>query len=218
MTLVEDVLLRWVVTVLFGLGAIDSITALIRRRGDRHYEIAHSLFLVMAVAMIVMAWPIGLRLPGVPPLVFFAGATVVLAVIAARTLMARRFYVYASLTMGSMVWMYAVMSRHSLASSGADGPSASHHLGADDAVAEMASMHGATSSPGWMSPLNLLIVLAFLVATLVCTGKFVAAMWAAPRIRRSQAVSFTRRWQREIGWLCHGCMAAAMGIMFATLL
>ena len=64
--MINDLLLRWIVTALFAVGAIDSIRTLAARRSELRLSITHCLMLLMSLAMIVMAWPQGNQLPLLP--------------------------------------------------------------------------------------------------------------------------------------------------------
>ena len=70
------------------------------------------LHIVMSAAMLVMAWPMGARLPTVGPMVFFmlAAAWYVAMVILADARPGRVANVYHVFMMSAMAWMYAVMN------------------------------------------------------------------------------------------------------------
>lgn len=107
--MINDLLLRWIVTALFAVGAIDSIRTLAARRSELRLSITHCLMLLMSLAMIVMAWPQGNQLPLLPLLLLFALGTVTAVVFAVRRTNDRLLHVYTAVMMASMVWMYAVI-------------------------------------------------------------------------------------------------------------
>ena len=71
--MIADIWLRWCVTGLFLLSAAQCVYALVTAREDRTWidQTSRALHLLMAVAMLVMAWPAGMGVPNRPPLVFF---------------------------------------------------------------------------------------------------------------------------------------------------
>jgi hypothetical protein len=75
-SMIADLTLRWVVTVLFGLSFAECAYALAAGHRKWTGAVGHVLHLVMSVAMIVMAWPVGLAVPNRPSLVFFLLAAV----------------------------------------------------------------------------------------------------------------------------------------------
>lgn len=84
--MIHDLMLRWVVTGLFVLTAAECGLAIIAKRRPWTLIVNHGLHFAMAVAMAVMAWPWGARVPTTGPAVFFLlaavwfGATAVVAV------------------------------------------------------------------------------------------------------------------------------------------
>ena len=78
--MIHDVVLRWVVTVLFVFSAGVCVRAIAADRHSAAGTVSHALHAVMAVAMAVMAWPRGTEVPSRPAMLFFAAAAVWFAV------------------------------------------------------------------------------------------------------------------------------------------
>ncbi|SDT92153.1 DUF5134 domain-containing protein [Gordonia westfalica] len=219
--MIDDVLLRWIVTALFAVGAIDSIRTLAARRTELRLSITHCLMLLMSLAMIVMAWPQGNQLPLLPLQLLFALGTVTAVVFAMRGTDDRLLHVYTAVMMASMVWMYAVMGWHTATSAAPATATPAHHGSppGTDALSDMAQMHGASSNPMWMGSVTLLLVLGFLALTIYCAARSVQLpRTAAPAPPMSNAVTTLRRPRLRSPWICHALTAGGTGIMFAALL
>lgn len=206
--MIEDLLLRWVVTALFVISAAECAWALVLARRSWTQFVSHGLHLVMAVAMAVMAWPWGAALPTIEPMVFFLLATGWFAVRTLAMAGHRVANAYHAAMMLAMAWMYAVMSG-TLVPRPADGvgPAAGHggHHGGHAMPGADAS---AASAPPFIDALNWLCALGFAVATLCWLYLYFARRRAQPT---SPASSF-------FGTACQAMMAAGMSIMFAVML
>lgn len=112
--MIQDLTLRWVITLLFAFSAGVCITAIVTNRHSVESRISHSLHAIMAIAMAVMAWPGGASLPSRPPMIFFAAAAVWFAVVVVRDTGHRAANIYHALMMLAMAWMYAAMGGLSL--------------------------------------------------------------------------------------------------------
>ncbi len=124
--MIQGLLLRWVVTGLFALAAVECGLPIVMRRRPWTSVISHGLHFIMAVAMVVMAWPWSARLPTAGPVVFFVLAAtffVTMAVVAARTATRRALYGYHAVMMLATAWMYAIMNGHLLPA----GSGTQHH-------------------------------------------------------------------------------------------
>lgn len=111
--MIHDLMLRWVVTGLFVLTAAECGLAIIAKRRPWTLIVNHGLHFAMAVAMAVMAWPWGARVPTTGPAVFFLLAAVwfgATAVVAVRGTATRGLYGYHGLMMLATAWMYAAMN------------------------------------------------------------------------------------------------------------
>ncbi|MGC5248074.1 DUF5134 domain-containing protein [Gordonia sp. DT219] len=137
--MIDDIVLRWVVTVLFALAAAQCVYLIVVRPMPWQAIVGHVLHLVMSVAMAVMAWPFSADWPTVGPMVFFIAAAVwFLLTLALRqslrpaddcgcvppttTGWGRLAAVYHAAMMGAMAWMYALMNGSLLP--GSDAPQA----------------------------------------------------------------------------------------------
>lgn len=108
--MIQELPLRLVMTGLFLLSAVCFAVVIDRRSVVS--VIGHGLHVTTAVAMAVMAWPQGLRLPATAVEVFFLGAAgwfAATTVLVARVPAARVAGAYHVLKMLAMVWMYDVM-------------------------------------------------------------------------------------------------------------
>lgn len=111
--LIDELALRWVVTVLFGLSAAGYVYILVAQHGRWTSAVNHLLHLVMSVAMIVMAWPVGMDFPTVGPMIFFLLAAFWFLLVAGRVSSGtpdRLTNGYNAVMMTAMAWMYAVMN------------------------------------------------------------------------------------------------------------
>ena len=108
--MIDDLLLRGVVTALFVATAVMFAIASWVHRRTAGYVVSGALHIVMAVAMIAMAWPQGAALPPTGPMVFFLLAAVYFVVVVFAQAGHRLANAYHAAMMLAMAWMYAVMS------------------------------------------------------------------------------------------------------------
>ncbi|OSC36868.1 DUF5134 domain-containing protein [Mycobacterium decipiens] len=209
--MIADLMLRWVVTGLFALSGTGYAVRILTRRQPWTAVVSHSVHLVMAIAMVVMAWPWGARLPTTGPALFFLLATVwfvTMTVLAARTIAQRAVWIYHASMVAAMAWMYAVMDGHLL-----PGQSGAHHRASADMSMpgmDMATTHppGCGGSPGWISSVNWFWLLGFAVAALYWVYRSVIE-------RPRGGAGFLRSSLTRFG---QAMMAAGMAIMFAAML
>ncbi|MCX2930566.1 DUF5134 domain-containing protein [Mycobacterium sp. CVI_P3] len=225
--MIGDLTLRWVVTILFVLSAVECLGAL--AVGSRRWTnvVGQLLHVVMAVAMAVMAWPWGAALPTVAPMVFFLLATGWFVAITVSPIGAghRLGGSYHALMMLAMAWMYAVMNgrllpgqvSHSGHVASADSPAASSghagHGGMQMPGMDMPGMDLPADSsgggyPAYIATLNWVWTLLFAVAAVVWLWRYLAI-----RMNREPADP-----GRTLGILCQAMMAAGMAIMFGVML
>ncbi len=113
--MIHDIVLRWVVIGLFALTALEYGAAVVTKPRPWTSAVNHALHFVMAVAMVVMAWPWSAKIPTTGPAVFFLLAAVTfaaMAIFAIRTTTRRELYLYHGLMMLATAWMYAIMDSH----------------------------------------------------------------------------------------------------------
>lgn len=214
--MIHDLALRWLVTVLFALGAAGCALA-IAAGGRRVWTsvVGQLLHIVMAVAMAVMVWPSGAALPTTAPMVFFLLAAAWFVVVALTSAGAghRLVNVYHALMMLATSWMYAVMNVHVLPGQdgGAHQPStaATTMPGMDMPGMNMGAMN--TSShpagpPGWFTAVDWFWTIGFVLAAL-----WWAYRYFAPR-------HGTRPADPDFGIACQAMMATGMAIMFGVML
>ena len=140
--MIDDLLVRWVVTVLFVLSAVEWGFGVVTQRRVWTAIVRYGLHFVMSVAMAVMVWPWGARLPTTGPTVFFLLAALWFVVattfVSEKTVAKRAEYGYHALMMLAMAWMYAVMNMP------ADVPMPDMNMSATDIPAR-------GGSPGWIT-------------------------------------------------------------------
>lgn len=199
--MIHSLLLRWIVTGLFALSAVECVLPIITRRQPWTVVVSHSLHFAMAVGMAVMAWPWSMRSPTTGPAVFFLLATVwfaTMGVIAARTPIQRGLYGYHGLMMLATAWMYASMDGRLLT---ARSPA---RAGASMPGMDMAAMNAPPSSgsPTWFSAANWIGMVTFAAATLFWVLRYFA-----------EPTHPTRRF-RSLGILAQAAIAGGMAILF----
>ena len=107
-----NIALRWVVIGLFALTAVEFGVAVVAKPRPWTSAVNHALHFVMAVAMVLMAWPWSAKLPTTGPAVFFLLAAMTfgaMAIFAIHTTSRRELYAYHGLMMLATAWMYVVM-------------------------------------------------------------------------------------------------------------
>ena len=213
--MIQDMALRWVVTLLFVFSAAVCVQAIVANRHSVSSLISHSLHAIMAVSMAVMAWPRGAELPTRAPMIFFAAAAVWFAVVMVRTTGHRVANVYHSLMMLAMAWMYAAMGglplrseSESMAATMPDINGSSGHAGHAGHAGHSAGMHTGAEPATWVHGLNWLCTIGFAIATAYWFYRLVTARLQPPADGSDQS----------IGILCQLAMAAGMAIMFAVML
>jgi hypothetical protein len=214
MHVIVDVSLRWIVTVLFVVSAAECLYALLAGRRTWTQVISQALHVLMAVAMIAMAWPAGAGLPTTGPMLFFLAATLWFILIALAQAGHRGVNAYHAAMMLAMAWMYAVMSGALLPapSEGIDqtGSAGAHH-GSMPGMPGMAmpdvDPSAAQGSPPFIVGLNWLFFLGFTVA---------AAWWLIRLVTRRRADPDASAHQL-VGIAAQAMMAAGMALMFAVM-
>lgn len=216
--MIQDLALRWLITLMFVFSAGVCISSILRNRHSAGDLVSHSLHAIMAIAMAVMAWPSGAALPTRAPMIFFAAAAVWFAVTTVRTTGHRGANVYHTLMMLAMAWMYAAMGGLPLRQSdeamsmsmpmGEDSAGHAGHAGHGGHSGGMDSggMHSGTEAAAWVGTLNWLCALGFAAATAFWFYRLVTAR-----------VSHDGK-DHTVGILCQLAMAAGMAIMFGVML
>ncbi|OMC56283.1 hypothetical protein A5747_09575 [Mycobacterium sp. IS-836] len=204
--MIDDIVLRWVVTGLSALSAVAWGFVLLHRHRSWVEVVRCVLHLVMAIAMAVMVWPWGAQLPAAGPAVFFLFAAlwfVISAVASAETLPLRTVYGYHALMMLAMAWMYAFI--HGLL---LPGHSLKHHHHMDMDMAGTVVVPTTVGSPGWIAATNWFWFVGFGLA---------AAIWASGFGLKRADESDPGSW-RSLTAPAQATMAATMSIMFGATL
>jgi hypothetical protein len=223
--MIQDMALRWVVTLLFVFSAGVCVQAIVANRHSGLNVIGNSLHAIMAVAMAVMAWPRGAELPTRAPMIFFVVAALWFAVITVRSAGHRVANGYHALMMLAMSWMYAAMGGLKLRSAESDSMAGMPGMGmsempgmpgmpdmqtssghAGHAGHSGAGAHGGSDSLDWVGTLNWVCTIGFGVATAFWLYRLITA-----RLQPSES-------DQTLGILCQLAMAAGMAIMFGVML
>ncbi|MUL79505.1 DUF5134 domain-containing protein [Mycolicibacterium sp. CBMA 226] len=217
--MIADIWLRSLVTALFLVSASQCIYALVTARQDRTLanQISRLLHLVMAVAMLVMAWPAGMAVPNRPPMVFFLLAAGWFAVLLVLRTGHRVADGYHAVMMLAMAWMYAVMDGQVVpgqcAGTAADAPQPSSSMpsmpGMDMSgpAAHSGAMGGCGHPSAWVSAVNWVITALFGVAALCWGIRYFT-------VRQDRPDAPARLWFAVV---CQATAAAGMAIMFGVL-
>lgn len=211
--MIEDLLLRWVVTALFVVTAVLFAAASAANRRAPTYVVSGALHIVMAVAMVVMAWPQGAALPTTPPMLFFLLAALWYVIMTFAQPGHRVANAYHAAMMLAMAWMYAVMSGALLpaptdGSGGGGGHGGHHHGGHSMPGGDMAAAAPSDTTPPFVTGLNWVCTVGFAVA---------AAVWLYVYFvrRRAEPESPATRFFGITGQVL---MATGMAIMFGVML
>jgi Domain of unknown function (DUF5134) len=202
--MIHDIVLRWVVIGLFALAAVEYGVAVVTKPRPWTSAVNHALHFVMAVAMVVMAWPWSAKLPTTGPAVFFLLAAVMfaaMAIFAIRTTSRRELYAYHGLMMLATAWMYVVMDDH-LMPAGSSAQPAMSMPGMKMPAMSMPASNSAT----WFSAVDWFGVVGFALAAVFWTYRYVLDR------RRKTAP------RRSLGDLGQAMMAAGMAVFFVATL
>ncbi|HUO36995.1 MAG TPA: DUF5134 domain-containing protein [Mycobacterium sp.] len=216
--MIDNVVLRWIVTLLFALSIAGLVYLVVTTRHRWTALVGHLLHIVMCAAMLVMAWPAGARLPTVGPMVFFLLAAVWFSamVFRADARLDRLVNVYHAFMMLAMAWMYAVMNGGIL-------PGQSHPgAGGNGGTMPGMTMPGmnmpepntaptgptARAYPAWITVIDWIWTVGFALA---------AAAWLYLLVVQRHKTGH-RAPDASLGPICQAMMAAGMAIMFAVML
>ncbi len=204
--LIGDLTLRWIITTLFGVSIATYVYVLVVQHDRWTSTVNHLLHLTMSVAMILMAWRIGMDLPTVGPMVFFLLAAVWFVRVAGRVSSATRDRLtncYYAVMMAAMAWMYAVMNG---SLSGYTGHSPDHARSASP-VMDMSGMQLSAQemfqtlpAPGWITAVNWIATLGFAVVAVYWPCRYIAERrtnpvpHAAARAGGTAVSGVHRRW------------------------
>ncbi|WP_406817689.1 DUF5134 domain-containing protein [Mycobacterium sp. M23085] len=211
--MIGDPLLRWAVTVLFGLSVAAYTYLAVAQRGRWTCRVSDLLHLAMSVAMILMVWRVGSELPAIGPMAFFLLAGIwfmCVAVWASSASRQRLKTCYYAAMMAAMAWMYALMG------GAVPGTPAHLHARPDSAVMDMPGMklpsHDMSSASAgfpWVATANWIGVAGFAAVALYWAYRFVGE-------RRTARASITApfgRWEP----LYEASTAAGTALMFDAL-
>lgn len=202
---IGDLALRWTVTALFGVSIVGYLHIVAAQHIRWVGIVKPLLHLTMSVAMIVMAWPIGMNLPTLGPMIFFLIAAIWFALVPGRlptSILDRVTNGYHAVKITAMAWMYAVMSGI-LTGHAYHSP---EHTMTGSAHPQSAGMDmagpGMLGAPGWITTVNSIATVGFAAATLYWLYRHFVE----------------RRLGLGLGPLWQAFMAAGTTIMFAAML
>lgn len=210
--MIHDLLLRWIVTTLFVLSAAECVYAIATGRRQWTRVVGHLLHFVMALAMVVMAWPRGAALPTTGPMLYFAVAAVWFVAMALVHAGHRGINAYHAAMMLAMVWMYALMSG-SLLPAPSDGTSQAGGVGGHHPMPGMPGMEmpGAsaksTGSAPFITGINWLFAVGFAFAVVWWLYRYFVERKAEP----------SQPSHRFLGTIAQAMMAAGMAITFGAM-
>lgn len=210
--MIADLALRWTVTVLFSASFAAHLYGLVAQRDRWICTIERLLHVVMCAAMVVMAWPTGMKLPTVGPMVFFLAAAAWFVLVASHLFSGddgRLANGYHATMMAAVAWLYAVM---------ASGPLGRHGQSTGETMASAPDMNmpgmdmrvAETGEPSWITTLNWIATIAFAFAAIYWLCQYFAHRKTNP------GTNTARLW--DWGTPCHAFMAAGMAIMFGVML
>jgi hypothetical protein len=218
---IGDLTLLWIVTILFGVSIATYLYSIVAQHDRWTSTVNHLLHLIMSVAMILMAWRVGMDLPAVGPMTFFLLAGVWFAHVASRMSSAARDRLtngYYAAMMAAMAWMYAVMNGNLPGQSGHSPDHAlSGSLAMDASGMELNmsgmgmpahQMSGTAAGPGWVSAVNWIATLGFAV---------VALYWACRCFAQRRMNPVPQAAQPRLEPLYQAFTAAGTALMFAAL-
>ncbi|WIX79260.1 DUF5134 domain-containing protein [Amycolatopsis carbonis] len=213
--MIQDLVVRWVVTALFALCATERVHGIAVGRLPWRGVVVHSLHALMALAMALMAWPRGADLPTTGPLVLFLLAAVWFTAVAARTAEHRRSSSYHALMMLAMAWMYALMTDGllpapvSVTGAGSDHGSsmpAMHMPGMPMSVVSVVEAPAGT--PPLVTMLNWVLTI----------GSAVAGAWWLSELLARRRTKPPASGRAQLTIATQALMAAGMATMFAAMM
>lgn len=143
--MIADPQLRWVVTAALVAAVLLCGVGLLRHRGGVIGGVGHGMHVLMALAMIDMAWPSAMVVPLGAGVVIFAAFTVWYVVVTATRHYRPVNGIYHVAMMAAMSWMYAVMSDDIVGRSG--GGMQMHHGGTGGDMGGMRCRRSRRRSP-----------------------------------------------------------------------
>lgn len=214
-SLMSDVALRWIITILFGASIATYVYILLAQRGRPTSTVNHLLHLAMSAAMILMAWGVGMNLPTVGTMIFFLLAGLWFARAASRSTATadRLTNGYYAVMMAAMAWMFTAMDGGLASQTGHSSDHAqSAPLAIDMPGMEMPAHQMSPTEPAdqWIAAVNWIATLGFAVVALYWVCRYLAA-------RRTNPVAHTAK-LAHLEPLYQVCTAAGTALMFGTLL
>jgi hypothetical protein len=211
--MIQDTILRGIVTVFFVLSAAECLYEIATCHRIWTVVVRDVLHIIMSVAMVLMAWPWGAKLPTTGPMVFFLIAAVWFAAAGLIGTGHRLIDGYHALMMLAMAWMYAVMNGGLLPGQlhrCHDGHhTTSAHTGMPGMVMPgMDTSSSAASQPAWIDATNWVGGVGFAIAALCWLFRSITVWRANPAAWRHSVASAVRQ----------ALMAVGMAIMFAVMI
>ena len=210
--MIDDLFLRWIVTALFVLSAAECVYAIATGRRVWMHIVGQVLHVVMAVAMVVMAWPRGMSLPTTGPMLVFVLAALWFVALTLGHPGHRGINAYHAAMMLAMVWMYAVMSGSLLPApsevTDEAGGTGGHHSMRGMPGMLIPDAADSTGTPPFITGANWLCTVGFALAVLWWLFRYFVARKAEP----------SQPSHRFLGTIAQAMMAAGMALTFGAML
>lgn len=208
--LIDGLALPLTVTVLFGASFAAHAYVLVAQHGPWICTVEQLLHSVMCAAMVVMAWPVGMELPPLGPILFFLVATVWFLLVAAHVFSgtaARLTNGYHAIMMAAVAWLYAVMGG---GLPGQHGHSPDHTMSSSPGMPGMDMSVPETIQPGWITTLNWIATVGYACSAVYWLYRYFDQ-------RKTNRVPHTAH-LAGLGPPCQAFMASGMAIMFGAML
>lgn len=211
-SVIDGLALPWTLTVLFGASFAAHVYALVAQHGPWIRNVERLLHSVMCAAMVVMAWPVGMELPPLAPIVFFLAAATWFVLVAAHVFSGAAAPLtngYHAVMMAAVAWLYAAMAG---SLPGQAGHSPDHTMSSSPGM-QMPGMDVSvpeTTQPGWITTINWIAAVGYAAAAVYWLYRYFAPRKtnSGPRTVHLAA----------LGPPCQAFMASGMAIMFGVML
>ncbi|ORB12201.1 hypothetical protein BST37_16985 [Mycobacterium noviomagense] len=210
--MIDGLALPLAVTVLFGASFATHVYILVAQDGPWTSTVERLLHIVMCAAMVVMAWPVGMELAPLGPIIFFLAATVWFMLVAALVFSGtaeRLINGYHAIMMAAVAWLYAVMNG---GLPGQHSHSPDHTMSSAPGV-QMPGMNmslSETAQPVWVTTVNWIATVGYATAAVYWLYRYFAQRKTNPALQRANLA--------DLGLPCQAFMAAGMAVMFGAML
>lgn len=210
--LIDGLALPLTVTVLFGASLAAHLYTLVAQHGPWICRVERLLHSVMCAAMVVMAWPLGMELPPLGPIIFFLAVAIWFLLVAAHAFSGtaeRLINGYHAIMMAAVAWLYAAMSG---GLPGQPGHLPDHTMSRAPGM-QMPGMDISmpqTAEPRWITTINWIATVGYAGAAVYWLYRYFGQRKTNPVLDSDRLVQF--------GPPCQAFMASGMAIMFGATL